>query len=193
MSGMISGNRLVNLATPDQNIQDLQSSSPRLYQAIKNLGTSSQQLIASTFPKNPQPLYRARIIIPGTPAVATDILAHKYQVILPTDPSGYWTFNSITLTGCTITCKTTGSVNTTSIDILVNTNKDFTTFKSIFQTGFNPMLPVGVYTTHNVMFGINTLSQGNIGRVDVLTSDPDIVGLELVLTGYYNLTQVSVP
>lgn len=192
MSSQISKSRLVNLTNPDQNIQGLQQSNPQLYQALKNQGLGMQQLINNAFPPYPQPLYKARIIIPGTPAVATDILAHKYQVIMPLDPSGYWTFQSITLTNCYITAKVPGTSATTSIDILLNTNGDFMTFKSIFQPGYNPQLPKNTYTTHNVMFAVNTLVQGNIGRVDVLASDPAISGIEIVLIGYYNLQEVTI-
>lgn len=178
--------------TPDTNITPIRSSNPQLYQAIKNIGDGSKQLINSIFPPPPIQNYKGRIIIPGTPLAFTDILAHRYHVVLPIDPSGYWTYNSITLTNVYITAKTAPSTTTFSVDILVAKNKGLTAFQSIFKVGFNPMLPVGVTTTHNVEFSINNLYQDDLGRVDILVTDVAVNDIELVLIGNYNYTENSV-
>lgn len=180
---------LINLFTPDALIQGLQVKDQRTYLAIKNIGTGARSLINTIYPSLPVPLYRARIIIPGTPAVANDILAHRYHVVMPQDPSGNWKFNSIILTGCTITAKVLPTTFTFSADIKVCQLHGDTTFKSIFKSGFNPKLPPTFQSTHNVEFAINTLYQDYLGRVDVLVADPSITGIEIVLMGYYNISE----
>lgn len=178
--------------TPDQNIQGLQASDPKLYNAIKNLGSGSQQLISQVFPQLPQPLYKGRIIIPGNPSVATDILSHRYHVVMPIDPSGYWNFLNVVLTSCYITAKTVGTTSTLSVDILMSQQKGTTPYKSLFKPGLNPMLPKTVVTTHNVEFSISNLYQDDLGRVDILATDAAVADIEIVLTGYYNLQEVQV-
>lgn len=185
----ISKSRLINLSTPDNNIGALQSSNPTLYRAIKNLGSANQQLINSTFPPPPTIYYKGQIIIPGNPPTGTDILSHRHHVVLPLDSTGYWTYNQINLTDCYITAKVASSTTALSVDILVSQQKGTTAYKSLFQPGFNPMLPVGIITTHNVMFAINTLFQDDLGRVDILATDSDVSDIEIVLVGNYSITE----
>jgi len=189
---LLSRARLANLATPDSGISSLQTSNPQLFNAIKNLGQSSQQLINSTFPPPPVPNYRGRIIIPGIITVANDILSHRYHVVLPTDPSGYWTYVNINLFYCYITAKVLPITTTLSVDVKISQLHGTSPYKSIFQPGFNPMLPANVATTHNVKFAINVLSQDDLGRVDVLTADGTVAGVELVLVGNYTLQENQV-
>jgi hypothetical protein len=188
-----SKQRLVNLATPDTNIAGIKAANPQLHTAIANLGSAAQQVINSTFPPSPTPNYRGRIILPGVLVTSADVLVHPYHVVLPLDPSGYWTFTQINLVACYITCKVQAATSALSIDILVSQKKGTTPYKSLFQPGFNPMLPVGVSTTHNVMFAIGNLFQDDIGRVDVLNADGTSADVELVLVGNYSLTETTVP
>jgi hypothetical protein len=189
---LLSKERIVNLATPDNNITQLQGTQPQLYQAIKNLGTATKQITNSVFPPPPIQAYRGRIILPGVAAVANNVLAHPYHVVLPNDPSGYWTYNSITLTNVYITAKIAPSSSALSVDVLIAKNKGQTTAQSIFQSGKNPQLPTGILTTHNVMFSINQLFQDDIGSVNILAADGTTAGIEIVLVGYYNYTENQV-
>lgn len=189
MSEMLSKARLVNSMTPDTYISGIQKSNPQLYQAIKNIGTGSQQLINNVFPPPPTMHYRGRIILPGIAVVANNVLAHAYHVVLPTDPSGYWTYNSITLTGVYITAKTGPTMSALSIDVLVSKGKGLTTAQSIFKSGKNPQIPTGQITTHDVEFAINQLNQDDIGSVNILAADGVAANIEIVLSGYYNYTE----
>jgi|SRR5208337_768835 len=193
MNNMISKTRLVNLATPDSNISALQTSNPQLYKAIKNLGDSSNQLINETFPPPPQNGYRGRIILPGLQVVANDVLSHRYHVVLPNDPTGYWNYTQINLTDCYITAMTVGTSNSTSIDIKISQKKGTTAYKSLFKPSMNPVLPKSVVSTHDVEFAISTLYQDDLGRIDILAADSDISGLEIVLIGHYSMTENKVP
>jgi hypothetical protein len=186
---LLSKQRIVNLATPDTNITALQSTQPQVHQAIKNMGTSIQQLTNSIFPPPPIPHYRGRVILPGVLAVAADVLAHRYHVVLPTDPSGYWTFTQINVTGCYVTLKVPPTTGICSIDVLMSQKKGTTPFKSLFQPGFNPMIPAGVVSTHNVKFAINTFFQDDLGRVDILATDGIANGAEIVLFGNYTAVE----
>jgi hypothetical protein len=188
---IISKSRLVNQSTPDTYIGTLQTSNPQLYRAIKNLGDASQQLINQTFPVPPQNGYRGRIIIPGNPTVASDILSHRYHVVLPTDPTGYWKYTQINLTGCYITCMTVGSSSSTSVDIKISQQKGTTAYKSLFKPGMNPILPQGVVSTHNIEFAISTLYQDDLGRVDILSTDSAIMNIEMVLVGNYSMEMIN--
>jgi len=188
---MISKPGLVNLSTPDTNISALQTSNPQLYQAIKNLGTANQQLINSTFPAPPSIIYKGQIIIPGNPPVATDILSHRHHIVLPTDATGYWNYTQINLTSCYITAKVFPNSSSLSVDILVSQQKGTTAYKSLFKSSMNPILPVGVITTHNVQFAINTLFQDDLGRVDILATDSVVSGIEIILVGNYSVTEIS--
>lgn len=186
---MISKSRLINLTNPGINISDLKSENPKVHQAIKDLGDGTQQLVHAVFPPPPTPSYRGRIIIPGILTPAEDILSHRYHVVLPSDPSGYWKFVQINLTDCYITAKVVPSTDILSIDILVSQKKGTTPYKSLFQPGFNPMLPIGVVSTHNVKFAINNLYQDDLGRVDIIASDAVTANVEVVLVGNYSLLE----
>lgn len=188
-TSMISKTRLVNLSTPDTNISALQTNQPQLYRAIKNLGDANKQLINSTFPAPPGIIYKGQIILPGLQTVGTDVLSHRHHIVLPTDPTGYWTYNQINLTACYITAKVVAASGPLSIDILVSQQKGTTAYKSLFKPGFNPMLPVGVVTTNNVMFAINTLFQDDLGRVDILAADSTVADIEVILVGNYSVTE----
>jgi hypothetical protein len=189
MNSMVSKARLINLATPDTSISALQTTNPQLHQAIKNLGSASKQLINNSFPPPPSIVYRGQIIIPSTQNIATDILAHRHHIVLPIDSSGYWTYNQINLLACYITAKTVAASSPLSVDILVSQQKGTTAYKSLFQPGFNPTLPVGVVTTHNVQFAINTLFQDDLGRVDILACDSTVADIELILIGNYSVSE----
>lgn len=190
--GLLSKARIVNLATPDTNITGLQSTNPQLFQAIKNLGTATKQITNSVFPPPPIQSYRGRIILPGVSVVGNDVLAHPYHVVMPNDPSGYWTYNSLTLTNVYITAKVAPASSALSIDVLIAKNKGQTTAQSIFQSGANPQLPIGVVTTHDVMFAISQLNQDDIGSVNVLVADGTAANIEIVLVGNYNYTENQV-
>lgn len=189
---LLSKQRIVNLATPDTNITHLQGSDPQLFQAVKNLGTATQQITNSVFPPPPMIHYRGRIILPGVLAVANDVLSHRYHVVLPDDPSGYWNYTQINLTGCTVTLKVVPSSGPVSIDILMSQKKGTTPFKSLFQPGFNPIIPMSVVSTHNVKFAINTLYEDDLGSVNILATDGVANGAEIVLTGTYTTVENTV-
>ena len=191
-NSLISKSRLVNLFTPDANITQLQSTDNRLHSAIKNIGNGAQQLVNKIFPPPPINNYRGRIILSGVAGVANDVLGHRYHVVLPVDQSGYWVYNSITLTNAYITAKTIPSTSVLSIDVLVAKNKGLTAFQSIFKSGSNPQIPVGVTSTHNVYFAINQLFQDDLGRVDILASDGVAADIEIVLIGFYNYSQNNI-
>lgn len=176
--------KMINMATPDTNIADWKNSEPKHWLAIKNLGDVSKNLINSVFPPLPNQAWEQRIILPGTPSAANDVQAAHYHVIMPSDPLLYWTFDHINLTDCYITAKVAPGATPLSVDIKV-LQKMGTTFKSIFQAGFNPILPVGKKTTHNVKFSINSLFQDDIERVDVLVTDGSVSGIEIALIGNY--------
>jgi hypothetical protein len=194
MSGNLSKGRLVNLATPDANIIKLKSTDPQLYNAMKNMGDAHKQVINAVFPPPPTPNYRGRIIIPGPfqTIPKLDVLSHSYHVVLPTDPSGYWTFNAISITQCYVTIKVAPVSIPLSVDILMSQQKGTTPFKSLFQPGFNPQIPIGALTTHNVKFAISNLYQDDIGRVDVLTGDSTASNIEIVLIGSYTMEEKTI-
>lgn len=193
MGDLISKSRLNNFFTQDSNITPLQTTNPQLHTALKNFSDASKQLVNSVFPPPPIVNYKGRIILPGTQSVATDVLSHRYHVVLPIDPSGYWTYTSITLTNVFITAKTVPLSSPLSIDVLIAKNKGQTAFQSIFKSGANPQLPVNVATTHDVYFAINQLYQDDLGRVDVLAADGTAANIEIVLVGNYNYTENNVP
>lgn len=189
---MISKSRLINLATPDSNISKLQTSDPKTYRAIKNLADATKNLTNEIFPPPPSVNYKGLIVLPGSQIVATDVLSHRHHIVLPTDITGYWTYNQINLTACYITAKTVASSLTLSIDILVSQQKGTSTYKSIFKSGFNPMLPTGVVTTNNVKFDINTLFQDDLMRVDILAADVSVANVELILIGNYSVMENNI-
>lgn len=187
---MVSTNkqRLINQSTPDINISKLKSSDQKLYQAIKNLGDSGQTLINSIFPRNFTTFFRETLIINFNPIVGNDILGFWYHVILPIDPDNNWTFNNINLTNCYTTAQIQGASSTLSIDIKVS-QRGTASFKSLFQPGFNPTLPINTTSTHNVKFSINSLFQDDLLRVDILTTDIAVSGISLDLIGNYVITE----
>src|SRR5258708_25660563 len=191
-ANLIKKTGLVNLATPDSNISLLQTSDPKLYRAIKNLGDASNKLINHTFPVPPQNGYRGRIIIPGTPMVANDILSHRYHVVLPMYPSGYWNYTQINLVACYVTAMIVASTSNLSIDIKISQKKGTTAFKSLFKPGMNPILPVGITSVHDVEFAIATLYQDDLGRVDILATDSAVSNIEIVLVGNYSMKEIPV-
>ena len=186
---MLSKARLVNLSTPDINIATLQTTDPQLYRAIKNLGDANQQIINSVFPPPPLIYYKGQIILSGNTPISNDILSHRHHIVLPIDSTGYWAYNNINLLACYITAKVAPTTSQLSVDILVSQQKGTTAYKSLFQPGFNPILPVGVTTTHNIKFAINTLFQDDLGRVDILATDTTVSGIEIVLIGNYSVTE----
>jgi hypothetical protein len=191
---MISKQRLVNLASPDINIAHLKTSSPKLYNAIKNLGDSSKQLINESFPPPPQTGYIERFRILGTPASNQSNVSLSYNhVIMPIDPTGYWTFTQINLIACYFTCTIVGTGSTTYFDIKVSQQKGTTAWKSLFKFGMSPNLPIGVTSTHNVQFAIGQLFQDDLLRIDTLNVDGTIADFELALVGYYGLDEVVIP
>jgi hypothetical protein len=179
---------LINQATPDTNITAVKSSSPKLYQAIKNLGDASQTIINLTLPLTPLISFRERFILTGNPSVANDVLSYRYHVILPFDSNNNWTYNSINLTGCYITAKILGTSSNLSVDIKVKQQLG-TVFKSLFKPGFNPILPYNVVFTTNIMFAINSLFQDDLLRIDVLSTDSVVSGISLDLIGNYVVTE----
>jgi hypothetical protein len=189
---MISKERLVNLSTPDTNISKLQTSDPQTYRAIRNLGDASKQLINSVFPPPPSIVYKGQIILPGIQIVETDVLSHAHHIVLPIDITNYWNYEQINLIATYITAKIAPSTVALSVDILVSQKKGTTAFKSLFKPGFNPILPIGVTTTHNVKFAIDTLFQDDLGRVDVLTTDAVVSNVEIILIGNYSVTENKV-
>lgn len=180
---------LINQATPDSNISELQSKQPKVFQAIKNLGDVTKTIINTSVPGNPLISFRETFIIPGNPSVANDILSYRYHVILPFDSEGNWTYNSINLTSCFITAKVQGASSPLSIDIKVSQQKGTTAFKSLFKPTFNPKLPPSITFTSNVMFAIGTLFQDDLLRVDVLTTDASVSGISLDLIGSYVISE----
>jgi hypothetical protein len=187
---MITKEILINRVTPDTNIADLKASAPKHWLAIKNLGDGSKDLINSVFPPKPVQAWELRVTLSGNPSVANDVLASHYHVIMPVDPLLYYLFSSVSLNACFITAKVAPSATSLSVDVKV-LQKMGTTFKSLFQSSFNPILPKSIKTTHNVKFAINSLFQDDILRVDVLVTDVSVSGIELVLQGNYVLTENS--
>jgi hypothetical protein len=182
--------KLSNLASVDANINELQTSHPRLFRGVKNLGDATKILINSTFPPKPMFSFRESFIIPGNPAVANDILPYRYHVVLPKDPDGNWSINAILLTGYCITAKVQGTTNDLSIDIKTSQEKGTTSFKSLFRSGANLILPPNTTSTHNMMFAINRLELDDLLRVDVLATDPTVSGISVDLIGTYELTEL---
>jgi hypothetical protein len=176
---------LINQATPDTNIAGLQSTQPKLYQAIKNLGDASKIVINTTIPVTPLISFRESFILPGILSTANDVLTYRYHVILPFDSSNFWTYNSINLTGCYITAKTQELFSNCSIDIKVSQLKGTTPFKSLFKTGNNPQLPPDTTFVNNVMFAIGSLFQDDLLRIDVLHADGHVGGVSIDLIGNY--------
>ena len=189
---MISKERLVNLATPDSHIVELRTSNPKLHIAVKNQGEGIKHLINSVFPPPPIVHYRGRIVIPGVLSAADDILAHRHHVVMPQDPSGYWTYNWIQLRACYITAKVLASSSELSVDVLVSQDNGTTDFKSLFKPKMNPTLPIGFQTAHNVDWAIDQLYQGDLGRVDILAADGSAADVEVLLIGNYNYTENKV-
>lgn len=176
--------KLINMATPDANIHSLQTESPKLYRAIKNLGDAGKIIVGTVFPPRPSIRFSERFIIEGNPSVANDVLPYRYHVILPVDDLGFWNFTSIVLASCYITAKIQGAATDLSVDIKVQ-NKDVTTWNSLFKSGFNPILPKNVTSTHNIDFAIGILHQDDLLRVDVLATDGTVSGVSLDLLGDY--------
>jgi hypothetical protein len=179
--------KLINLATPDSNISELQTSNPKLYRAIKNLGDSTRILINSLFPRYPVITFRKTFLIPNS-GVANDVLPYRYVVILPVDSNNLWTYQRIDLTGCCITAKIEGTVSPLSVDIKVR-SRGTTSFNSIFKSGFNPILPPNVTFIRNVVFSTASLNQYDCLRIDVLSSDIAVDGISLDLFGNYVLVE----
>jgi hypothetical protein len=180
---------LINQATPDSNISDLQTKQPKVYQAIKNLGDVTKTIINTSIPVTPLISFRETFIIPGNPSVANDVLNYRYHVILPFDSQDNWTYESINLTGAYITAKIQGTSTVLSVDIKVSQQKGARPFKSLFKSTFNPKLPPGVSFTNNVMFAINLLFQDDLIRIDVLVTDPTVSGISIDLIGNYIISE----
>lgn len=189
---LISKTRLINYISPDSDIADMKSSHPRVHVALRSMGDGSKQLINAVFPPPPIVPYRSRIILPGVLAAGNDILAHRYHVVLPQDPSGYWTYQLINLSMCYITAKVMAASTPLSIDIKISQRKGATPFKSIFKPGFNPILPPNIVSTHDTEFAIGQFFQDDLGRVDILAADGTVAGVELVLIGNYQYTQNNI-
>jgi hypothetical protein len=112
----------------------------------------------------------ARIILPGTQPVATDVLANRYVVE-----------QNVTLGSVTISAKAAPSTAAFIADILVSTNNG-STWTTIFPT-LKPTLPVSSNAVVlNPSFAIASLAIGNMIRVDVLQSD-GASGIEIDLIG----------
>lgn len=182
---------IINHLSPDLDISHLQTTQPRLYRAIKNIGDANKNLINSIYPPLPIQSFRKTFYIEGSPFVIDDILTYRYHVILPTDPAGNWNFKSINLISCVITTKIQGASDPLSIDIKVSQQKGTTAFKSLFQPGFNPILQPGFTFANNVKFAINSLLQDDLLRVDVLSTDLSIAGISIDLVGNYVISEVS--
>ena len=180
---------LINQATPDANISGLQSTSPKLYQAIKNLGDVSKTIINTAIPVTPLISFRESFILPGTLSIANDVLTYRYHVILPFDSEGNWTYDSIKLTGCYITAKAYAVSVNASIDIKVSQKKGTATFKSLFKFGNNLLLPPGIAFTNNVVFAIGSLFQDDLLKFDVLIADGHVGGVSIDLIGNYIVTE----
>jgi hypothetical protein len=185
---MTNKEKLINLSSPDANISELQSTYPKLYRAIKNLGDSQQTLINFTFPRSPVPSFRETFVLPGNPGVADDVLPYRYCVLLPTDSVDNWTYKGINLTACCITAKILGTLNSLSVDIKVK-KRESLNFASLFKPGSNPILPPNTTYTNNAMFAISSLIQYDLLRVDVLFSDATISGISIDLLGKYIITE----
>ena len=180
---------LINQATPDTNIAGLQTTQPKLYQAIKNLGDASKTIVNTTIPLTPLASFRESFIIPGILTVANDVLTYRYHVILPLDSSNNWTYNSINLIGCYITTKFQGLFGNCSVDIKVSQLKGTTAFKSIFKPGNNLLLPPDTTFSSSVAFAIGSLFQDDLLRVDVLAADGHVNGVAVDLLGSYVVTE----
>jgi len=178
--------RLVSLATPDSNITHIQQSDPRLFNAIKNLSLATQQIINNNFPAAPIAVNEGSIIVPGIIAVASNVLSHNHTIVLPTDPTGNWVCSSITLVGVTSTLVVAPASASLIMDITVSQIHGTTPYKTIFQLGGSPTVPIGIFTTHNVMFAINTLYDGDVCQVPCRQADAVASGLEMRVMGYYN-------
>lgn len=103
----INKQTLINQATPDSNIGELQSSSPKLYRAIKNLGDVSKTIINSSIDK-----YAASFkVIAGTPLSITHNLGTVDVLIAFYGKAG------VLLIPTSVTCN---SVNTVVVTFAAN-------------------------------------------------------------------------
>ena len=186
---LFSKQKLINMASPDANIHDLQTLYPKAYRAIKNLGDSSKILINLALPPFPAPNFAARFVLVGNPSVANDVLTYRYHVILPDDSNDNWNYTRIDLSSCYITAKVQGATNPLSVDIKVSQNKGNAAFISLFKTGFNPILPKLTTSAHNVDFQVGSLFDDDLLRVDVLATDGTVSDISLDLIGNYVLEE----
>ena len=184
----VSRARLVNLASADTDIAHIRAQDNKLFDAIRNLSTAIQQIANNNFPAPPKIHYFGRVIGGGDGVVVGEnLLENRYQSPFPVDPTGNWFYESITLTGCSVALQTPTTTGEFIVDLLVQQVHRTTEFKSLFQDGFSPRLPEGVLVAHNVRFAINTLFHEDSIRFDVIQTDGIAAGVEVLLSGYYNL------
>lgn len=159
--------------------QDLKLSNPRVWQAVTSL---------TSYPQ-PIPFY-AEIILPGTPAVGTDVLNHPCIVRLPTDPYNKWTVTSVLLTDVMIACKQIPTANDFVADVLISTDLR-KTFSSIFNSRSlkcalkaNGKFVTKIQTSE---LGTTELFDDDEFRIDVLQTDTAVKDVWIVLRGAANI------
>jgi hypothetical protein len=125
--------------------------------------------------------FTARALLPGSQTVDTDVLSHRYRVVLLSDAL------EVALILATVTAKT--GLPTTAdyiADILVS-HDEAATWESLFITGLanKIVLPIGEETAviQPPIMAVQTLQNGDQLRVDVLQADATVNGIELVLLG----------
>lgn len=187
----IDKDQLTNLAKPDYQITHLRGTDNKLHSALTNIGSAIQSIIQNNFPAPPTTPVTYTISLPLIQVVADDILDNPHRVVLPTDPTGNWVCNSVTLTGCLTTLKIPSASGPFVMDILVKQNHLSTDIKSLFQTGFSPTVPEGFEDAHNVKFAINTLYNYDKFFVNVTSADGTASGVDCLLLGYYNWVAAS--
>jgi hypothetical protein len=72
---ILSKQKLINLATPDANISDLQKSNPKLYRSIKNIGDAEQILINLSLPPPPSKQFIERFYLVNSVSGTYSIVA----------------------------------------------------------------------------------------------------------------------
>lgn len=164
--------------------QDLKKDNPRVWQAISTL---------TSYPE-PIPFY-AEIILPGTPAIGTDVLTHPVIIRLPIDPYQKWEVTSVILQDVMIACKVVPTTNDFVADVLVSRDlrKSFT---SIFNSDSKKcaLKANGKFVTkiQSSELGTQELFDDDEIRVDIIQDDPGVKDCWIVIRGSANIKKLKV-
>jgi len=174
---------LHNLANIENIILGMKQKDPKLYLAIHNLANVINTLIDYSVPdRNILPFIEQFYI----PAPATGVIPIAYKFKMPL--SAAWIFNSVTLLQVIAIVNANVSGSDIKVDCLVSQNQGTTAFKSILKSPVD--IPVGLSTSKEVKFSIDTFSDGDLLEFDVTQIDSGAtgIGLQLFVQGVYNVT-----